>query len=79
MTDRLPLAGVTVLDCSRVLAGPHATMLLADLGADVWKLEPPGGDETRALGPAVLGRPGGGAERLLRRRQSQQAESSWST
>lgn len=53
----LPLAGVTVLDCSRVLAGPHATMLLADLGADVWKLEPPGGDETRGWGPPFWGDP----------------------
>lgn len=60
MTDRLPLAGVTVLDCSRVLAGPHATMLLADLGADVWKLEPPGGDETRAWGPPFWGDPAEG-------------------
>lgn len=56
----LPLDGVTVLDCSRVLAGPHATMLLADLGADVWKLEPPSGDETRGWGPPFWGDPGDG-------------------
>lgn len=56
----LPLAAITVLDCSRVLAGPHATMLLADLGADVWKLEPPGGDETRAWGPPFWGDPADG-------------------
>lgn len=56
----LPLDGITVLDCSRVLAGPHATMLLADLGADVWKLEPPSGDETRGWGPPFWGDPGDG-------------------
>src|SRR5436190_13087522 len=58
MADRaLPLAGLRVLDCSRVLAGPLATMLLADLGADVVKLEPPGGDESRGWGPPFWGDP----------------------
>ena len=62
MADRaLPLAGVRVLDCSRVLAGPFATMLLADLGADVVKLEPPTGDESRDWGPPFWGDP---AERI---------------
>ena len=47
-----------MLDCSRVLAGPFATMLLADLGADVIKLEPPQGDDTRAWGPPFWGERG---------------------
>lgn len=45
------LQGITVLELSRVLAGPFAGMTLADLGADVIKLEPFAGDDTRALGP----------------------------
>ncbi|MBL7499165.1 CoA transferase [Frankia sp. CNm7] len=46
-----PLHGVKILDLSRVLAGPFCTMILADLGADVVKVEAPGGDETRRWGP----------------------------
>lgn len=54
-----PLEGVTVVDLSRVLAGPHATMMLADLGARVIKVEQPGtGDETRHWGPPFVGEHG---------------------
>ena len=50
---RAPLAGLLVADFSRILAGPYATMLLADLGADVVKVEGPRGDDTRGWKPPV--------------------------
>ena len=51
MTSNLPLTGIKVVDFSRVLAGPHCGKTLLDLGADVIKLEPPGGDLSRSAYP----------------------------
>src|SRR5688572_22693698 len=52
---RGPLDGVLVLDLTRALAGPHAAMMLGDLGARVVKVEGPGGDDSRAWGPPFVG------------------------
>ncbi len=50
-----PLEGIKVLDCSQILAGPYCSMLLSDMGADIVKIEKPGGgDDTRRMGPPFL-------------------------
>jgi len=49
-----PLEGIIVIDLTRAMSGPFATMLLGDFGAEVIKIEPPGGDETRRWGPPFV-------------------------
>jgi len=55
MTVSGPLSGLVILDLTRVLAGPYCTMLLADLGARIVKVEPPEGDDSRRYGPFING------------------------
>jgi crotonobetainyl-CoA:carnitine CoA-transferase CaiB-like acyl-CoA transferase len=60
-----PLADITVVDLTRALAGPHAAMMLGDLGARVIKVETPGnGDDTRGWGPPFVGPPTDDAETI---------------
>jgi CoA:oxalate CoA-transferase len=57
MAARGPLSGITVVDLSRILAGPYCTFLMAELGARVIKVEPPGkGDDAREYGPFANGK-----------------------
>jgi crotonobetainyl-CoA:carnitine CoA-transferase CaiB-like acyl-CoA transferase len=58
MPEPLPLDGIRVVDFTQALSGPYCTMLLADLGADVVKVEMPGrGDDSRHWGPRSSGTP----------------------
>lgn len=65
MTGTAPLAGLKVVELARILAGPWAGQILADLGAEVIKVEAPEGDDTRRWGPPFIERdaPDGGVER----------------
>lgn len=55
MTERMPLEGTVVLDATQVMAGPFCTLLLADMGADIIKVEKPqGGDDSRSMGPPFI-------------------------
>ena len=57
MAAKGPLSGITVVDLSRILAGPYCTFLMAELGARIIKVEPPGkGDDAREYGPFVKGK-----------------------
>jgi crotonobetainyl-CoA:carnitine CoA-transferase CaiB-like acyl-CoA transferase len=69
MGGRLPLEGVRVLDLSRLLPGPYATLVLADLGADVVKVEAPGGDPLRWI-PPLAGEQSGAFHALNRNKRS---------
>ena len=51
----MPLQGVTILDATQVMAGPYCTLLLADMGAEVIKVEKPIGDDSRRIGPPFIG------------------------
>ena len=70
-SDQGPLAGMVVLDLTQIMAGPVCTMLLADLGADVLKIEKPnGGDDTRRMGPPFINGWGAGFLALNRNKRS---------
>jgi crotonobetainyl-CoA:carnitine CoA-transferase CaiB-like acyl-CoA transferase len=67
---RMPLEGIRVIDLTTVLSGPLCTMMLGDAGADVIKVEPPGGDPSRRMGPPFVGDEGGEFIALNRNKRS---------
>jgi CoA:oxalate CoA-transferase len=56
VANKGPLSGITVVDLSRILAGPYCTLLMAEMGARVIKVEPPVGDDAREYGPFLEGK-----------------------
>ncbi|MDA8143388.1 MAG: CoA transferase, partial [Thermoplasmatales archaeon] len=54
MTVHSPLQGIRVIDLTQAMAGPMASMLLGDLGAEIIKVEPPSGDQTRSWAPPYI-------------------------
>ena len=53
MNLKLPLYGLRVIDLTKVLSGPYATLVLSDLGAEIIKVEHPNGDDARGYGPFI--------------------------
>ena len=71
MTSNQSLEGITVIDCSQILAGPFCSMLLADHGARVIKVEKPnGGDDVRTWGPPFIGKDSSAFVQLNRNKES---------